>query len=81
MGELLGVVEVFVFCKTAVHRLPQQVSQRQMCVFLLREWVRCCLRNSLNPSHSSNSRTRNKPPSEVTRDPWKLTFKEALNES
>src|SRR6202790_4681595 len=33
------------------------------------------------PSRSSNSRIRIRPPSEVTRDPWKSTFNEALNES
>jgi len=34
-----------------------------------------------SPKRSSNSRTRIKPPSEVTREPWKSTFKEALNDS
>jgi len=30
---------------------------------------------------SSSSRTRIRPPSEVTRDPWKSTFNEALKEA
>jgi len=30
----------------------------------------------LNPKRSSNSRTKSKPPSEVTREPWKSTFLE-----
>jgi hypothetical protein len=34
--------------------------------------------SSLNPGFSSNSRTEIRPPSEVTRDPWKSTFNEAL---
>src|SRR5450759_3077838 len=29
LGEALRVVHVFISCQTAVHRLPQQVSQRQ----------------------------------------------------
>ena len=37
--------------------------------------------SALNPRRSSNSRTKSKPPSEVTREPWKSTFKEGLNES
>src|ERR1022692_2315498 len=30
--------------------------------------------SALNPKRSSNSRTSNRPPSEVTREPWKSTF-------
>jgi hypothetical protein len=37
--------------------------------------------SSLNPKRSSNSRTKSRPPSEVTRDPRKSTFKEGLKES
>ena len=33
------------------------------------------------PSRSSNSRTKSKPPSEVTREPWNSTFNRPLNES
>jgi len=51
------------------------------CVFFPRESVKCCSISSLSPNRSSNSRTRTRPPSEVTRDPWKSTFKEALKES
>ena len=36
---------------------------------------------SPKPNRSSNSRTRTRPPSEVTRDPWKSIFSEALKES
>ncbi len=34
-----------------------------------------------SPKRSSNPRTRIGPPSDATRDPWKSTFKELLNES
>jgi hypothetical protein len=37
--------------------------------------------SALNPNRSSNSRTKSKPLSEVTREPWKSTFKDGLNES
>ncbi len=37
--------------------------------------------SSPNPKRSSNSRTRIKPPLEVTLDPWKATFNEALKVS
>ena len=37
--------------------------------------------SALNPKHSSNSRTSNRPPSDVTREPWKSTFKQGLKES
>ncbi len=47
------------------------------CVFFPRESVKCCSISSPSPNRSSNSRTRIRPPSEVTRDPWKSTFKEA----
>jgi hypothetical protein len=30
LGNPLGVVDVFVSCQTAVHRLPQQVSKGQL---------------------------------------------------
>src|ERR1019366_6070929 len=51
------------------------------CVFFPPESVKCCSISSLSPNRSSNSRTRTRPPSEVTRDPWKSTFKVALKES
>ena len=34
-----------------------------------------------NPSRSSNLRTRISPPSEVTHDPWKSTFRSPLKVS
>ncbi len=37
--------------------------------------------SALNPKRSPNSRTKSRPVSEVTRDPWKSTFKDGLNES
>ena len=37
--------------------------------------------NSPKPSRSSSSRTRTKPPSEVTRERWKSILREALKES
>ena len=80
LGKLLGIVDAFVPCQAALHRLPQQVSKGQRGV-LPRESVKCCWMSSPNPRRSSNSRTRIRPPSEVTRDPWNPTFKEALNES
>jgi hypothetical protein len=83
LGEPLGVVDVFVSCQAAVHRLPQQVRKRQLGVLPPRVGPAAagCSMSLLNPRRSSNSRTRIRPPSEVTRDPWKSTFKEALNES
>src|SRR3990170_1670447 len=36
---------------------------------------------SLKPNRSSSSRTRIRPPSEVTRDPWNSTFNAGLKES
>ncbi len=80
LGEALRVVHVFVSCQTAVHRLPQQVSQRQLGVLPPRVG-QVLLGKFANPGRSSNSRTRIRPPSEVTRHPWKSTFKEASKES
>ena len=50
-------------------------------VFVPRGSFKCCSMSSPKPKRSSSSRTRIRPPSEVTRDPWKSTFKEPLNES
>jgi hypothetical protein len=69
LGKLLGIVDVLEPCQAAVDRLPQQVSEGN-CVFFPPESVKCCSINSLSPNRSSNSRTRIRPPSEVTRDPW-----------
>jgi hypothetical protein len=49
--------------------------------FPRRKSVKCCPMSSLNPKRSPKSRTRIEPPSEVTRDPWKSTFKELWKES
>lgn len=43
--------------------------------------ARCCAITSPKPSRSSNSRARTRPPSEVTGDPQKSAFNEALNQS
>jgi hypothetical protein len=51
------------------------------CKLPRRESVRCCSINSPNPSRSSSSRTKIRPPSEVTRDPWKSILRETLKES
>ena len=50
-------------------------------VFFPRGSARCRSMSSPKPNRSSNSRTKSKPPSEVTRAPWKSTRKELLNES
>jgi len=34
--------------------------------------------SALNPKRSSNSRTNSRPPSEVTREPWKSTLKDGI---
>ena len=70
----------FVARQPAVYRLPHEVGQRQLGV--LSAHVGQVPFNKLpKPKRSSNSRTRTNPPSEVTREPWKSTFNELLNES
>jgi hypothetical protein len=51
------------------------------CSFPRRSSIMFSPMSALNPRRSSNSRTKSKPPAEVTREPWKSTFKEGLNES
>ncbi len=51
------------------------------CAFFARVSVRHSAASSSKPNPSSNSRTRISPPSEVTREPWKSTLREALKES
>jgi hypothetical protein len=60
-------------------RLRQRRERRHVAV--RRESVRCWAMSSPRPKRSSNSRTRMRPPWEVTRDPWKSTFREALKQS
>src|ERR1039458_5678495 len=56
-------------------------SARGHCVFLPRRAsVRLSEISSLSPRRSSSSLTTNKPASDVTRDPWKSTFREELKE-
>src|ERR1017187_70223 len=56
-------------------------SAKGNCVFLPRRAsVRLSEISSLSPRRSSSSRTTNKPASDVTRDPWKSTFREELKE-
>jgi hypothetical protein len=42
------------------------------CVFFPRESVKCSAMSSLNPNRSSNSRTKSRPPSEVTGEKLKI---------
>jgi hypothetical protein len=50
-------------------------------VFFPRPSARCRSMSSPEPKRPSNSGTRSWPPSEVTREPWKVTLNEPLNES
>ena len=81
LREPLGIVDILIARHAAVDGLAQQVRQRKLGVLPRRESVRCWAMRSPKPRRSSNSRTRIRPPSEVTRDPWKSTFKEGLKES
>ena len=47
-------------------------------MFLPRESAKCRTISSPKPKRSSNSRTSTEPPSEVTREPRKSTFKRAI---
>ena len=76
-----GVVDILIPRQAAVDRLPQQVGQRQLDILAPRESLKCRSTSSLKPRRSSSSRTRTNPPSEVTREPWKSTLNELLNES
>ncbi len=81
LREPLGVVDILIARHPAIDGLAQQVRERKLRVLPRRESVRCWAIGSPKPSRSSSSRTRIKPPSDVTRDPWKSIFNVALKES
>jgi hypothetical protein len=58
----------------------QQVRERQLRV-LSPPTIHDVFEDKLNPKRSSNSRTKSRPLSEVTREPWNSTLKDGLNES
>jgi hypothetical protein len=81
LGEALGIVDILVSRQAAVNRLSQEVAERQLDVPAPRESINYRCMSALKPRRSSSSRTRIKPPSEVTRARWKSTRRELLNES
>ena len=69
LGKPLRVVEVFVARQAAVHRLPQQVGKRKLRVLATSGIGQMLLDQFSKPESLSSSRTRIRPPSEVTREP------------
>jgi hypothetical protein len=67
--------------KRPVYRLPQQIGQRQLHVLAPARIGQVPFHECAQAQSSSSSRTRIKPPSEVTRAPWNSTRRELLNES
>ena len=81
MAQPLGVVHVFVPSPAAVDRLPQQVAEGKLGVLPPPQIA------EVLPDELAEAQTlvqfadENQAPSEVTRDPWKSIFREALKES
>ena len=69
-----GIVEVLVACQAAVDRLPQQIGQRELLVHALSRVAEMLLNQFSETEPFVQSRTKIRPPSEVTCDPWKSTF-------
>ena len=81
LAQPLGVIDILVTGQPAVDGLPKHIGQRKLGVLAAARVAQMLFNEPPKPSRSSNSRTRISPPSEVTRDPWKSTFREALKES
>ena len=78
---MLSVVEIFITSETALGRMAQQIRQGQLVFLSRRASVRLSEMSSLMPRCSANSQTTNGPASQVTRNPYKSTFKKNLEES
>ena len=74
LREPLGVVDILIARHPTVEGLAQQVRQRQPCI--LPQSGQVLFDEFTEPLTFVNSRTRIRPPSEVTRDPWKCTLHE-----
>ena len=74
------VVEGATLQTVLLDSVASQANRRLNCVFNpCRESLRCSEMSVSSPRRSSNSRTRMRPASEVTREPWNATFKKPLN--
>jgi hypothetical protein len=81
LREARGVVDILIPSQPAVDRLPQQVRQRQLDILAPPRIAQVMVHEFAQAETLVHSRTRTNPPSEVTREPWKSTFSELMNES
>ena len=74
----LGVVEVLVAGESAVNRLPQQISERELLVCALPGVAEMLVNQFSETEPFVQFANQNQAPSEVTCDPWKSTLRSPL---